>query len=133
MRPSTALQKVLLIILLAFGSISQAGVVSAGTNIWTSIGPEGGTIQALAINPATPNTLYAGAYDVTGKYDGGVFKSENGGGIWIPINNGLTNTNISALAIDPKTPATLYAGTDGGVFSIQMVEQIYLPLILNGQ
>ena len=80
MRPSTAFQKVLLIILLAFGSISQAGVVSAGTNIWTSIGPEGGTIQALAINPATPNTLYAGAYDGTGKYDGAYSKAKTGAG-----------------------------------------------------
>ena len=66
MPPSTALQKILLISLLAFGNISQAGVVSAGTNIWTSIGPEGGIIQALAINPATATTLCAGT-------DGGLF------------------------------------------------------------
>ena len=57
---TTAFQKALLISLLVLLSISQAGIVSAGTNVWTSIGPEGGTIHALAIDPATPTTLYAG-------------------------------------------------------------------------
>ena len=33
------LQRVLLIALLALLSTSQAGIVSAGTNIWTSNGP----------------------------------------------------------------------------------------------
>jgi hypothetical protein len=41
----------------------------AGVNVWTTNGPEGGIIEALAIDPATPATLCAGAYG------GGVFKS----------------------------------------------------------
>jgi len=44
----------------------QASVVSAGTNVWTSNGLEGESINALAIDPVTPTTLYAGT-------DGGVF------------------------------------------------------------
>ena len=104
------LQKVLLISLLALFITSQAGLVSAGTNVWTSNGPEGGTIIALAIDPVTPATLYAGT-------SGGVFKSTNGGGNWSAVNTGLTDTYVCALAIDPATPATLYAGTlGGGVF-----------------
>ena len=39
----------------------------AGANQWTSIGPDGGPINALAIDPSHPATLYAG----TG---GGVFQ-----------------------------------------------------------
>ena len=42
-------------------------------------------VLALAIDPATPATLYAG----TG---GGVFKSTNGGGEWGAVNTGLTAT-----------------------------------------
>jgi len=87
----------------------QAGIVSAGTNVWTSNGLKGESINALAIDPATPTTLYAGT-------DGGVFKSTNGGGHWSAVNAGLTNTNVRALAIDPVTPTTLYAGTGRGVF-----------------
>ena len=111
MRHATTLQRVLLIGLLALFTTSQAGLVSAGTNVWTSNGPEGGTINALAIDPATPTTLYAGTDS------GGVFKSTNGGGNWSAVNTGLTATYVTALAIDPETPTTLYAGTwGGGVF-----------------
>ena len=76
MRRAPMLQKVLLIGLLALFTTSQARLVSAGTNVWTSIGPEGGIIHALAIDPVTPATLYAGTSS------GGVFKSKNGGGSW---------------------------------------------------
>ena len=41
-------------------------------------------VLALAIDPATPATLYAG----TG---GGVFKSTDGGGNWGTVNTGLTD------------------------------------------
>ena len=55
-----ALRSVLLISLLILLSIGQTSSVSAGINVWTSHGPEGGTILALAIDPATPTTLYVG-------------------------------------------------------------------------
>ncbi|MDP2990548.1 MAG: hypothetical protein Q8O57_08295 [Kiritimatiellota bacterium] len=129
MRRTTTLGKVLLIGLLALlMSLSQPHTVSAGTNVWTSNGPEGGNIYSLAIDPAAPTTLYAGTYG------GGVFKRTNGGGNWSAVNTGLTNTNVRALAIDPATPATLHAGTDGGgVFDYQGGYRIYLPLVLRGQ
>jgi len=74
---------------------------------WTAIGPNGGPVTALAINPVTPSTLYAGT-------DGGVFKSTDGGTSWRAVN---TNSYVYALAINPKIPSTLYAGSDGaGVF-----------------
>jgi hypothetical protein len=80
---------------------------------WTATGlinPRG--VSALAIDPTTPSTLYAG----TGT--GGVFQSTNSGGSWTAVNTGLpTNAPVTALAIDPKRPSTLYAGAGGdGVF-----------------
>ena len=87
-------------------------------------------VLALAVDPATPATLYAGTDG------GGVFKSTNGGGNWRAFNTGLTDTSVNALAIDSATPSTLYAGTDGGgVFAIQQVvmAMVFLPLILRGQ
>ena len=104
---TSAFRKVLLIGLLTILVASQAGSVSAGTNIWTSNGPVGGAIRALAIDPVTPTTLYAGTYD-------GVFKSTNGGSTWTAVNSGLTNIWVNALAMDPTTLSTLYAGTDSG-------------------
>src|SRR5256885_10222887 len=89
--------------------VTSSRTVEGGINSWTSNGPEGGSIRALAIDPMTPGTLYAG----TG--GGGVFKSTNGGGSW--VNTGLTNNLfVTTLAIDPQAPATLYAGGGNGVF-----------------
>jgi hypothetical protein len=68
-------------------------------------------VNALALDPVPPSTLYAGTSN------GGVFKSTDGGASWTAMNTGLTNLNVNALAIDPVPPSTLYAGTsNGGVF-----------------
>ena len=102
----------LLAILICLFVSSQPAVVLAGTGIWISTGPEGGPISALAIDPATPTTLYAGTAD------GRVFKSTDGAATWAApatrLNDG--KAYIYALAIDPTTPATLYAGTSVGLY-----------------
>jgi len=80
---------------------------------WTSIGPYGGSVSALAIDPRTPTTLYAGT-------SAGVYKSTNGGTSWSAANAGLmcgdALCSVGHLALDPQTPTTLYAGTGAGVF-----------------
>ncbi|HEY6064742.1 MAG TPA: hypothetical protein VIY96_01210, partial [Thermoanaerobaculia bacterium] len=96
---------------LAFCAAAIPASGRAGLNEWTSIGPysPGGNVRALAIDPAAPGTVYAGA-------DGGIFKSVDSGATWGPVKNGLTSFTVFALAIDPSTHGTLYAGTNGGVF-----------------
>ena len=49
-------------------AVGSAGVAAAGANRWTTHGPEGGRVNALALDPGTPATVYAGT-------DGGVFTS----------------------------------------------------------
>ena len=86
----------------------------AGTNVWTSNGPGGGSVTTLAIDPSTPPTLYAGYADT---YGGGVFKSTDGTTSWQAVHAGLPDDGVTAVAIDPSTPHTLYAGTRGsGVY-----------------
>ena len=71
-------------------------------------------VLALAINPQTPDTLYAGTDG------GGVFESTNGGANWTAMNTGLTNTVVLSLALNPLTSDTLYAGSwGGGVFKLE--------------
>jgi len=74
----------------------------------TWIGPEGGKIVSMVIDPIHPDTLYAGTWGV------GVFKTTNGGTDWYTVNNGLGNTFIYSLAINPLQPDILYAGTYRG-------------------
>jgi hypothetical protein len=87
-----------------------ASRASAGVNTWTTNGPTAGPIQALAIDPSNPGTLFAGGGGGL-VFPEGVFKTTNGGESWTPPSAQLFNTDILAMAIDPSTPSTLYAAT----------------------
>ena len=100
----------LLLSFLALLCPSLAGVARAGVNVWTTHGPGGIDVRALAIDPSNPATLYAGSFG------NGVFKSTDSGNTWVRAGTGLTTPFISALVVDPLAPATVYAGTGDGVF-----------------
>ncbi len=70
--------------------------------------------NALAINPKNPSIIYAVMFS-TPIGTGGVFKSNNGGKNWFPINNGLDSTNwrIYNITLNPKYPDELYIGCAG--------------------
>ena len=68
----------------------------------------GGQVGPLAIDPATPSTVYAGTFF------SGVWKSTDGGSTWVQADSGLDPEQIGALAIDPQLPTRLYAGLLGG-------------------
>jgi photosystem II stability/assembly factor-like uncharacterized protein len=78
-------------------------IISYNPTGW--IGPYGGTIVAVAVDPTNPQVIFAGTFG------SGVFKSTDGGSNWHSVNRGLTNLYIYSLAIDPVQPDTLYAGT----------------------
>lgn len=79
---------------------------------WTaaSIGLTSLIVRALAIDPRSASTLYAGTND-------GVFRSTDGATSWTASSIGLTGTYVASIAVNPITPSTLYASTlRGGVF-----------------
>ena len=101
---------------IAFAGTTGSGVLKTtdGGAIWVTAnaGLPTDNVLALAIDPTTPSTLYAGT-------DTGVFKSTDGAQSWTAANGGLDGAPqivVNALAIDPASPTTLYAGTSGGVF-----------------
>src|SRR5882724_2141441 len=93
----------------------------AGVDVWTTTGPEGGTIRALAIDPQNPATLYAAVSRNASPDSSDVYKSTDAGSNWRAVAIGLSGSP-QALAIDPQTPTTLYLrayrrvykSTDGG-------------------
>ncbi len=96
------------LVLLPLCSLGQGTVVWG--QVWSGNALAGGRIQALAIDPATPTTVYAGALG------GGVFASADGGANWSALNSGLpASADVRFVRIDPANPSTLYAGagTDG--------------------
>ena len=84
---------------------------------WSPIGPYGGTIWSIAVDPNNTETVYAGTWF------GGIFKSSDFGNSWETINGEeLINDWVRTIAIDPNTSAVyvsnpygLYKSTNGGV------------------
>ncbi len=50
--------RLLSVVLLAFLA-TGSGTVWAGINEWTNVGPEGGIVRFLAVDPQNPSTVYA--------------------------------------------------------------------------
>jgi hypothetical protein len=77
-RTSRSLAALILLALLG----TQPGVLWAGTNVWTSIGPDGGNFQALAIDQQNPGTIYAGFPGAWLVGTSTLYKSLDGGASW---------------------------------------------------
>src|SRR5436305_3719913 len=82
----------------------------AAANPWTPVGPGGGVIESLAVDPGNPALVYAIAVD-------SLYKSTDSGTTWTV----LAGPSLQAVALDPAHPGTVYAGgqvllrsTDGG-------------------
>jgi photosystem II stability/assembly factor-like uncharacterized protein len=78
-------------------------VALAGSGVWTSSGPYGGRVVAMAINPAEPATIYVSSR-------GGVFKSVDGGASWNRAQTGLSGSGTlePRLLMDRERPDRLY-------------------------
>ena len=82
---------------------------------WNFVGPDGGPVFALALQPGSSNILYAGTW-------AGVLKSVDGGATWQQSLEPPPVTPVLDIAVDPSHPDTLYAvlgtylykSTDGG-------------------
>ena len=80
-----------------------------------------GKMQAFALSPAQPSTMYAGGGVGSGNEgptnQTGVLKSIDNGISWTRTNNGLTDPTINFLFVDPNNPDLVLAGTEyGGIF-----------------
>jgi len=73
---------------------------------WRTLGAISG-VYAVAIDPASPSTLYAATRH-------GIRKSTDGGESWTAA--GLTDKSISVLAVDPMTSSTVYAAVGKMVY-----------------
>jgi len=67
-------------------------------------GPEGGTVNALAV---IGDTIFAGTNG------GGIFRSTDNGTNWIAVDSGLPGYNVNSVAV---SGGTIFAGTEGGLF-----------------
>jgi hypothetical protein len=89
-----------------------------GTNAYTpatltatSTGLTQMVVQALSIDPVTPDKMYAAS-------DDGIFRSLDGGLSWNAYNTGLANSLLQINAIVTQ-PQALWIGTEAGLYKAQ--------------
>jgi hypothetical protein len=72
--------------------------------------PATSMVTEFAIDPKSPNTIYAASY-------GGLYKSTDAGADWTALNvAGLVNPYVFAVALNPSQPAVVYAVANGSVY-----------------
>jgi photosystem II stability/assembly factor-like uncharacterized protein len=93
---------------------------------WSLLGPDGGTVRALAVDPGTPRVVYAGTLGE------GVFKSTDGGATWSRSGSGLPKSEVNgvnAFAFDARRHTIVYAAVSGhGVYKSTNGGASWLPV-----
>ena len=90
-----------------WASIENGGI---GRYSWVERGPSniGGRTRALLIHPTTTSRMWAGSVG------GGIWRSDNSGASWYPLDDWMGNLAIGCLAMDPGNSNVMYAGTGEG-------------------
>ena len=74
---------------------------------WSRIGapiPGESQVRALAVDPKSPNVVYAGA-------NNGIYRSEDTGSSWVKLDSPMEGMNIWSIAVDPADSGTIFVGT----------------------
>jgi photosystem II stability/assembly factor-like uncharacterized protein len=73
---------------------------------WRMLGPfRGGRVAAATGVPGRPNEFYFGSVN------GGVWKTIDGGRVWLPVFDSQPVASIGAIAVAPSQPNTVYVGS----------------------
>jgi photosystem II stability/assembly factor-like uncharacterized protein len=99
-----------------------------GEGTWTAATAlEGRGVQCLAVDPTEPSTLYAGSGTE------GLFKSDDGGSSWAPLD--LPHTAVFSVAVSPADravyagcePSMIFKSSDGGSGWRELISMRSLP------
>ena len=91
---------------------AAAAIAPAQENVWVSNGPTGVSIGALALDPQSPSTIWAGGIGDDPSSGPGLFRSTDNGSSWSPAGGPQGPPSVKALLIDSENPQTIYAGWD---------------------
>jgi photosystem II stability/assembly factor-like uncharacterized protein len=77
---------------------------------WTPVGPPGGAVYGLSVDPKDANILYAGTFG------GGIWKSKDGGASWTRLPGVPYQETVNAVAVSPADSRTVLAGGDNAIY-----------------
>lgn len=78
-------------------------VAGLSASPWSPVGPPGGAVYGLALDPKAANVLYAGAWG------GGVWKSMDGGATWTRLAGVPARETVNAVAVSPADSRVVLA------------------------
>jgi photosystem II stability/assembly factor-like uncharacterized protein len=77
---------------------------------WEAVGPYGGFLRCIEVDPLDPGILYTASYDTPSK----IFKSTDDGQTWCHIST--VPNYVYCLACDPDSSYIIYAGSYADVY-----------------
>jgi len=78
---------------------------------WSGYDDASGRVVSVAVHPSDPQMVYIASAS------GGVWKTTDGGGLWVPLTDELSNLNHGYVTLDPSDAETIYVGT--GEYTVQ--------------
>jgi hypothetical protein len=92
----------------------SAGLGPGPAGGWLSIGPGniGGRTRSIVVHPGSSSLLWAGSVG------GGVWRTDDGGVSWQPVDDFMANLAVTTMVMDPTDPNVIYAGTGEGFSNI---------------
>src|SRR5262249_19086641 len=87
--------------------LSSQGLAAGYSGLrWRLLGPfRGGRVAAATGVPGRPNEFYFGSVN------GGVWKTIDGGRVWLPVFDAQPVASIGAIAVAASAPDTVYVGS----------------------
>ena len=87
----------------------EPGTEAAGVepDSWTWLGPGngGGRVRSILVHPTLTNTMWVGGIG------GGIWRTNNGGSTWFPVDDFMANLAVTCLAMNPANNTIMFAGT----------------------
>ena len=104
-------------------AMTAAATAHAGSGVWTTNGPYGGFVSAVAINETAANTLWASG-------QGGVFRSYNSGGTWTRVEVGLPDALGAGDLVAASSGNVLYLNTSDHLYRSGNAGDLWVPTSL---
>ncbi len=84
---------------------------------WVALGPSniGGRTRSIVVHPTAHDTMWAASAG------GGVWRTDDAGASWHPVDDLMANLAVTSLAIDRTDPDVIYAGTGEGFFNVDAI------------
>ena len=98
--------------------VVRAAGLGPGPGGWLSLGPGniGGRTRSIVVHPTNSDLIWVGSVG------GGVWRTDDGGQSWEPVDDFMANLAVCSMVMDPTNPKIIYAGTGEGFSNLDALQ-----------